>query len=462
MSRFDRIMGLAVVVILAGIGLTLILGDRVGVTIDRVGPLGEARGTSSITVQFSEAMNRDSVEAHFETTPQLEGDFSWSDRTLIFHPAAPLSPGDSVGVTVRSGAESATGRPLLSDTSFSFNVRQPEVAYLYPATGTPQNIWLANPADPASAHQLTFSPSGIFDYSVSPDGSKIAFSERNSNTGTTDIKLLDLDSGGLTQLTNCVDAACSRPVWRPDGKTIAYERVDFNTDLSNQLGPSPARVWLLDLTAVPTTTRPLMSDLQMVGYGPQWSDDGKTIAYYSTNLSAIVVYNVETGELISVPTGSGNSGALSPDGTRLAYTDIVANDVTGVNSVLKLATLAAGEDTMLTDPAAQVDDGRALWRPDGQTLAIARRDQAVVRGYQVVEMDPATGEVTYLTDDPRYSNMFFYWDPTGQQLVLQRFPELDEQMQPNMNGRPEVWTLDVATDTLTRIAEDGMLPRWVP
>jgi Tol biopolymer transport system component len=239
--------------------------------------------------------------------------------------------------------------------------------------------------------------------------------------------------------------------------------VDFNTAVAEQgVSPSPTRIWLLDLTAVPVTTRPLMSDLQTVGHSPQWSDDGQTIAFYSTNLSAIVVYNVETGQLISVPSGGGTSGALSPDATRLAYPDIVVNEGTGVNSVLKLAALSAGEETMLTPPDAQIDDSRALWRPDGEALAVARRDPASVRGYQVVELDPATGEARLLTDDPRYSNMFFWWDATGQQLVLQRFPELDANMQPNMEGRPEIWTLDTATGKMTLLVEDGMLPRWVP
>ena len=95
-------------------------------------------------------------------------------------------------------------------------------------------------------------------------------------------------------------------------------------------------------------------------------------------------------------------------------------------------------------------------------LAVARRDQSVLRGYQVVEMNPATGEVQQVTTDPRYSNMFFWWDPTGTELVLQRFPELDENMQPNMDGRPEIWTINVNTGEMTLIAEDGMLPRWVP
>lgn len=463
MSRFNRVMGLAVVVILAGIGLTLLAGDQVGVTVDHTAPQGEARSTSSITLRFSEAMQRETAESRFHTEPALEGAFSWNGQTLIFQPAGPLPPGETVQVMLDDGATSESGRPVMRDTAFSFTVRQPEIAYLYPATSSPANIWITAPGQSENARQITFSPSGIFDFSVSPDGSQIAFSEMNSNTGTADLKLLDLESGGLTQLTNCVDSNCSRPVWRPDGKMIAYERIDYNTALADQgVNASPTRVWLLDLTATPTTTRPLMSDLQMVGHSPQWSEDGQTIAFYSTNLGAIIVYNVDTGALLNVPSGSGSSGALSPDAARLVYPEIVVNEGTGVNSYLKLAELNAGQERFLSEPGELLDDSRALWRPDGGALAVARRDLRETRGYQIYELNPDTGAARPLTDDPRYSNMFFWWDATGQQLVVQRFPELDENMQPNMAGSPEIWTLDAASGDLTLIVEDAMLPRWVP
>lgn len=463
MNRFNRVMLIALIVILSGIALTLLLGDRVGVTIDRIAPLGEARSTSSITIQFSEPMNRVTAVSRFRTEPALAGDFSWSGSTLIFHPSDPLPPGATVRVVLDAGAASAAGRLTLSASEFSFTVREPEVAYLYPATSSPQNIWVARPGQPDSARQVTFSPGGIFDYSVSPNGLQIAFSERNTTTGTTDIKLFDLASEGLIQLTNCVDAACTRPVWRPDGRTIAYERVDFNTTLAEQgVNPSPTRVWLLDLTVTPATTRPLMSDLQMVGHSPQWSADGSTIAFYSTNLNAIVVYNVSIGDMTAVPSGSGSSGSLSPDATQLVYPDIVVNEGSGVNSYLRLADLSANSDRFLSEQGAPLDDSRTEWRPDGEVLAVARRDLRVTRGYQVYELDPVTGAARALTDDPRYTNMYFWWDPTGTQLVMQRFPELDAQMQPNLTGKPEVWTLDTITGALTLITTDGMLPRWVP
>ena len=463
MSRFDRVMGLAILVILAGIGVTLLLGDRVGITIERAAPQGEARSTSTISLQFSEAMNHESAEAHFSTEPASAGEFSWSGRTLVFQPAQPWTPGDTVQVLLAAGAVGESGRRVLNDTAFSFSVRQPEAAYLYPATGSPQNIWIARPGEPESARQVTFSPSGIFDFSVSPDGAQIAFSERDSASGVTDIKLLDLSTGGLTQLTNCENASCTGPVWRPDGQSIAYERTERDGAAASPGGDaSSARVWLLDLSAAPATTRPLMSDLQMLGHSPQWSGDGQMIAFYSTNLAAIIVYNLETGQVTSVPSSGGSAGALSPDGTKLAYPDITVSEGTGVITTLWLADLVAGGRTRLTGADSRMDDSRALWRPDGQALAVARRDERAMRGYQVVEMDPLTGDVRPLTTDPRYSNMLFWWDAAGSQLVLQRFPELDESGQPNLNGRPEIWTLDAESGALTLVAEDGMLPRWVP
>jgi len=62
-TAFDRAVLLTIGAMLAGLVLTLLLGDRVGVTVDRVAPLGVARSTSRITIQFSEQMQRDSVVA---------------------------------------------------------------------------------------------------------------------------------------------------------------------------------------------------------------------------------------------------------------------------------------------------------------------------------------------------------------------------------------------------------------
>lgn len=462
-TRFDWIVYASMAVIVGLIGLTILLGDRVGVTIDRVSPLGVARSTARITLHFSEAMDRASVRERFRIEPEIDGEAAWTGHTFVFRPAQALQTGAEYTVILERGARSETGREVLSEHRFSFTVRRPRVAYLYPATEFPQNIWIADPADPTSAQQLTFSPSGVYDFAVSPDGSQIAFAE-NSTNGTTDIKLIDLETGGLVQLTNCVDASCTTPVWRPDGNTIAYERVDFNSDLQAQgVGSSPTRVWLIDLTTTPATTRPLFDSLQILGYNPQWSADGTRIAVYDNASASILVYDFTQNNLIGLPSQAGSSGALSPDGRKLVYPEIVITEGAGTRSYLRVAELDTGGLITLGQDGEPLDDRRAVWRPDGEVLAVARRDDRVTRGFQIYLLDPETGEVIrQLTDDPRYANQLFWWDPTGTQIVIQRFPELDENMQPNNLGLPEIWTLDVETGEMVKVAENGFLPRWVP
>jgi hypothetical protein len=46
--------------------------------------------------------------------------------------------------------------------------------------------------------------------------------------------------------------------------------------------------------------------------------------------------------------------------------------------------------------------------------------------------------------------------------VIQRFPELDASGQPNSSGQAEIWTYDLASGVLTKVAVNGFFPRWVP
>lgn len=460
-SRFDRFVGAVIVALLLLIGITIALGDRVGVRLARVAPLGTAHSTSPIVLQFNEDMLRDTVEGRLKFEPDLKGTTTWSGRTLLFRPERALDPGSDYTVILEAGAQAESGREVLSAYQFSFTVAPPRIAYLHPADAVP-NIWLVDLDDPDSAEQLTDSPAGIFDFAVSPDGTQIAFAERNPVTQTSDIKLIDLETGGLRQLTNCADADCTTPVWRPDGSVIAYQRVDFNSEFDN-VGISPTRVWVIDLTTSPATTRPLFSDLQILGYSPQWSADGQRIAVYNRD-EGILVYDFSDDSIAVVPSNSGSNGALSPDGTQVVFAQIVIQEGQPARSYLRLADLAEQSIDPLSEPGAPLQDERVVWRPDGQQLAIARRyqDDRWTRGYQIFLMDPDDGSVDQLTDDSRYANGFFSWDPTGAMLVVQRFPELDADGNPNTAGRPEIWSLDVASRDLTRLADNAFHPRWVP
>lgn len=479
-------MVLAVIgLLVGGILLTILLGDRVGVTVERVTPLGTARSTSRITIQFSENMNRDSVPERLRVAQirpeaastgdtlsddnmlaRLQGTVHWNGKTLTFTPSEVFQPGATYRISLEPGATSDTGRQVLSEYRFSFTVSRPRVAFLSPASGAPLNIWLADPANPANAQQVTFSPSGVFDFGVSPDGSQIAFAERNSDTGTSDIKLLDLETGGIQQLTNCLDADCTTPVWRPDGQVIAYERVDFNSDMQN-ISNSPTRIWLIDLSTVPATTRPLFEDTQILGYGLQWSRDGSRATLFDISSQGILLHDFEAGSTVVIPSRYGSTGALSPDGTRIVFPEVILSETGEARSFLQMANADTQELTPLSHPDEPVDDDAAAWSPDGETLVISRRymDDRFTRGRQLYRFDLADNSVEPLVVDPVYANGFFSFDPTGTQLVIQRFPELTAsgtRGEVNTAGTPEIWTYDLNTQELTQVATDSFFPRWVP
>ncbi len=480
LTRFDKRV-LTVMVCLMGLtGLTILLGDRVGVTLVRMGPLGVARSTASIIVQFSETMNRQSVPPRLrvvqvpadkagqdfqegDVQAEVNGTFSWNASTLTFHPAAALKTGATYLVMLTAGATSDTGRQMLSEYHYSFTVRSPRVAYLYPADGVPYDIWAADPADPKSAKQLTRSPSGIYDYAVSPDGSKIAFSEKNTSTQTIDIKLLDLDTGQIQQITNCQKAECKSPVWRPDGQMIAYERNELNFNPAIPGQSTPTRIWVIDLSTTPPSTHPMFADSQVLGYGLQWSADGTRVSMYDSASEAIEVHNLLDNSTAQIPDSFGNTGVLAPDGLRIIFPMVVLSS-TESRTYLELADLKTNTARSLANPTDPIDDDLPVWSPDGSSLVIARRytDSRATRDKQLYQMNPADGSVQPLVIDPKYGNGFFSFDPTGEQLVIQRYPDPVAMNDPTNRGLPEIWTLDMASKTLTKVADDAFFGRWVP
>jgi Tol biopolymer transport system component len=462
MTSFDRAVGVVIVGLMVFIGLTLLVGDRVGVRVERVHPLGEAHSTDVIRITFSERMDRENTGDQLQITPDVPGAVRWSGETLLFEPDEPLQTGETYTVTLSDGVVSASGRRLLDRYQFGFEVRLPMVAYLYPADGFPQNIWMADPSAPENAEQITFSQNGVLDFAVRPDGRAIAFSERRNDRPATDIKLLSLETGAITPLTNCEDSDCSSPVWRPDGNMIAYTRVDMNTLLPG-VGVSPYRIWLADLTGGSVTTQPLFEDTQALGYGPAWSADGGRITLFDTSVPGVVVYDFETDETVALRSDNGTSGALSPGGDRLVYPEVVLSEGRAWSRLI-MALLDTQAIITLTGETEAIDDTFGVWHPSGEGLAVGRRyrDERFTPTTQLYWVDAETGEGEALVVDEIYNHGFVHWDPTGDRLVMQRFQQFTADGTPNRGGRPEIWTYDRETDELTQIAENGMFPRWVP
>jgi Tol biopolymer transport system component len=334
------------------------------------------------------------------------------------------------------------------------------VAYLKLDDRGLYELWISTPGDEDSAEQITETQNGVYDYDVSDDGNYIAFTERDFQTGIAEIYLMTLATGQIEQITTCVmqDSDCSAPVFHPEGDFIAYERVSLNNELS-PVGIGAPRIWLIDLTtgASPPPTFPLVDDTQVLGRSAVWSANGERIAFYDFATSSIIVYDLTAGDdeaFVLVPTRVGIMGSLSPDGTQLIYPVLNQN-----RGYLQLADLDSERTQILYEPGQEIDDQQTAWSPDGRYVAIGRR--AGQRATQLYALDTRTTTIAPLLTDNRYVHSFFSWNDSGERLVMQRFQQLDELGNFNNDGKLEVWTYELETRQLIKIAEDARSPQWV-
>lgn len=345
------------------------------------------------------------------------------------------------------------------------------VAFVMPDENGVNNLWRIDPQNPDSPEQLTFVTTTIHDYSVSLDGNFIAYAERiaDAPNRNAEIMLLNLRTRNVSQLTNCVaeDADCTTPVFRPDGRMIAYQRMELNSTLG--LGVSPNRVWLLDINGDTVTNMPLIADSQVLGYTPKWSPDGAKLAFYETREQGIYVFDFSTESpedqaFAMIPTSYGTVGDFSPDGNFMIFPEIhISGSV--ARSTLQIADLVGQSFVSISEDNPDVDDQEAAWSPDGERLLVARRyidPERLTRGHQLFLYDVSEETFTPLIYDERYIHSYFSWSPDGRYILMNRFQVLTDEGDTTSNSTLEIWVYDLQTGEFNQIVQNGYQPRWIP
>ena len=140
----------------------------------------------------------------------------------------------------------------------------------------------------------------------SPDGKQIIFS--GSRGGITDLCIVNADGAGFRRLTRDRFGDL-QPQWSPDGKTVAFasDRDSASFDL---LEFKPWRITLLDLETGRTTVLPGQAGLNL---NPQWSPDGKSIAYISdrSGTANVFLYDFESKQHYQLTNVVGAVSALT-------------------------------------------------------------------------------------------------------------------------------------------------------
>ena len=281
-----------------------------------------------------------------------------------------------------------------------------QVAFASDRSGVPQ-IYMSN-VDGTDLVQITSTDHGACQPSWSPDGSQLVFispclrrvdSPRESYTDTS-LFLINADGTGLKQLTN-VPGADFEPDWSPDGKQIAFTSIREGNK----------EIYLLDVDSL-AAIRLTQPDVNVENSQPAWSPDGKQMAYLVKRVGTYQVWIMsdigqENAQLIR----SGQSlwdyaPAWSADGKVILFNQRPANNILTRPWLMSFQYPNGGGATRLNiqTPIEDVE-----FSPDGLWLVSEGRD---AEGNRDIYFTTVTGgNRTRLTTD-----LAVDFDPTWRPL----------------------------------------------
>ena len=448
LSRFDVVVWVVLLALGAGVALVWWRGDRVGLQPVSTTPRDAAAQISTLAaagVTFGEELSGP-AEA-LSIAPAVSGTVTIDGRALEFRPDAPLQPDTTYTVTVSTALHGTSGRALLAPLTWTFHTAQPRIIYAAGAAQEGLQLY-AIPVAGGTPAQLTAEPFGIWDFALSPDGSRIVYAASPDNDEH-DLWLLDTDGGGRRELLACpAGVDCTGATWTPDGRRIAYER---RNELMGSSILVPSRLWWVDAGSGDTV--PVFEDQERVAHSGRLSADGRWLSYISPLEEGMQVYDFQSGDLRVILGEMQGPAAWAPAAAVFAA---AKTRFAGTGYGASLLTVDMAADTYLDLTGAEGDiDAAPVWSPDGQWIAFRRSSPAAPSG-QLWIMAANGGNPRELTTDPQIGSASPSWSPDGRFIVYQRF--LIEEPY----AEPQVWVLDVETGDNHMLVEPGAWPVWVP
>ena len=371
------------------------------------------------------------------------------DRVSFLDKAAPVMPIVSALVVLALGFALTWGAYVRAKDSLglggsaSGGVNDARIVYQLEGADRVKQLFVSgiNPSNPVA---LTIGPNSAVDFSPSPDGSRVIYIAQNENMED-EIWLADVNTGETKKLSDCKEAMCTQPVWSPDGSHVIYEHMSL--DATNATGLST--LWWIDMSK--GLAQPLFQEDQLPGSNPRWSADGKWLSYATSE--NIQLHNLETGESRSIKSTLGTSALWSPDGKSVLYRDVIIQDNQFITQLF-IYNLETNESTNVS-PDLGFENILAAWSPDGQWIAVVRRDLSIPRGDQIWIMKLDGSDAHAITDTPNSLHGTLSWSGDGQYILydlydLDAFP-LASKLQ----------MVDVTSAEITDLGIAGYNPKWL-
>lgn len=251
----------------------------------------------------------------------------------------------------------------------------------------------------------------------SPDGKTIAFLS-NRDGGRPQLYLLPLDGGEARKLTS-MEEGLSNCSWAPDGTRFVclsrtgrvkspsdvrhYTRIRYKFNDSGWFDSTRAHVFVID--AKTGAAKQITDGTQWNDADPQWSPDGKSIAFVSDRTgtefdggrnSDVWVVAAEGGKprRISDHAEGDGSPRWSPDGKWIAYVGTAERDGPAEIYVAP----AEGGASKKAAPALDQTIADLDWSADGKALHFLSGVRGETHLYRI---EVASGEVKSVTSGPR-------------------------------------------------------------
>lgn len=302
----------------------------------------------------------------------------------------------------------------------------------------------------APQRQLSFSELDSFVLDVSSDGTKILYGSAKEESDVWGVNLADSKEF-------IVASDINSELWpdvSPDGKTLAYQSIK-NLSQGNKLFSGSILTKALGTNGQPV-------ELVINGYLPQWSPDGKTIAFVRVTGDKHQIETINTlggGQKLLTAQGiaSVNNTVLpynrmqtsdfswSPDGSKVAY----ISDRSGHRNIW-CVNADGSNDVQLTE---NIDSNLIfrcpLWSTDGKKIAFAKiNDSSEKPTYDVGVVDTETKKLDLVNNADVFLRLIG-WSESGNELILA-----------SVNGRSSVdlhteillLHVEIATRKINRIA----------
>jgi TolB protein len=450
LSHFDKI----VLLIMSGLILVTLAfvwrGDQVGIQIVRLTPAENSEQVSTqaiMRVTFSQAIIPPATVA-VTTNPPITGTVRWeSGRTLVFEPGEQLAQNTTYTITIPAGLAGQQGRALLRPFTWQFHTGQPRLLYIaWDEARSGNQLFVITP-DGSDKVQLTQEPLNVLDYGIAPDGQTIAYTATREDGGS-DLWLIDATGTNRRELLACPEGACNQPVWSPDGRRLIYERRTY----SQPGAPvGPPRLWWLDLNTRQTTA--VFQDSQWVALGAHFSADGQWLSYINPQTQDILVYNLVTGQNITLNNGSGEPASWHPLANILLAAQVKLEEEAFSIHLTRLDV--SDETTKNLSGGLHVNDSWPAFSPDGEWIAFTRKSVQANEGKQMWLMRPNGSEAVNLTQSPEIHYGPPTWSPDGRFLTFQGYALAQ-------SDQPAVWVYNLSTEKITQVTVPGIRPAWLP